>query len=68
MAIIEKLQAEFWESSTEWIAKGLDTQAGKKLFLDALGQMVRNNRQEMAWYSDIEIIRRKQVDTPVKEA
>jgi len=55
--MIGVLSQEFWSLSTEWTAKGLDTQAGRKLLLDALEQMVRNNRQQEPWYSDIGMIR-----------
>lgn len=59
--IAEKLPSEFWESTTEWTAKGLDTQAGKKIFLDALKQMVRNARQELPWYADIDMVSLKNI-------
>jgi DGQHR domain-containing protein len=55
--IVEKLNSQFWEQSTEWIVKGLDTQAGKKILLEALAQIVRNTRQESPWYADIDMIR-----------
>jgi DGQHR domain-containing protein len=55
--VVGVLSPEFWAVSTEWTAKGLDTQAGRKLLLDALEQMVRNNRQQEPWYSDIGMIR-----------
>jgi DGQHR domain-containing protein len=55
--VIAVLSQEFWSASTEWTAKGLDTQAGRKLLLDALEQMVRNSRQQEPWHSDIGMIR-----------
>lgn len=62
--IAAKLQSEFWEPSVEWVAKGLDTQAGKKMFLDALTQMVRNSREGMPWYRAIDMIRRNTMEQP----
>jgi DGQHR domain-containing protein len=51
------LSPEFWSPSTEWIAKGLDTQAGRKILLDSVEQMVRNSRQRVPWSTDIAMVR-----------
>jgi DGQHR domain-containing protein len=55
--IVAGLDQNFWNSDvTEWTAKGLDTQAGRKMLLDALDQMVRNIRRGEAWSNDIGMI------------
>jgi NADPH-dependent 7-cyano-7-deazaguanine reductase QueF len=54
--VIEVLQPDFWAVGTEWTAKGLDTQADRKILMDALEQIVRNARQKVPWYTDISMI------------
>jgi DGQHR domain-containing protein len=55
--MISVLCPDFWLPSTEWTAKGLDTQAGRKMLLEALEQMVRNARQQEPWYTEISMIK-----------
>jgi DGQHR domain-containing protein len=56
--IVSALNPLFWDAETEWTAKGLDSPAGRKILLDALEQMVRNERQKLAWDNDITMIQR----------
>jgi DGQHR domain-containing protein len=58
--IIAVLDSEFWSENTEWVSKGLDTQAGRKMFLESVEQMVRNYRQKVPWHTDISMIKYSQ--------
>jgi DGQHR domain-containing protein len=51
------LNPMFWDVTTEWVAKGLDTSAGRKLLMESLEQMVRNYRQDAEWHEDISMVR-----------
>jgi hypothetical protein len=55
--ILGALDRNFWSSETEWTAKGLDTQAGRKILLDSLEQIVRNFRQGFEWHTDVSMVR-----------
>jgi hypothetical protein len=55
--ILGSLDCHFWSNETEWTAKGLDTQAGRKILLDSLEQIVRNFRQGFEWHTDISMVR-----------
>ena len=55
--IISVLQSDFWAESTEWTSKGLDTQAGRKILMDSIEQMVRNTRHKLPWHTDISMIK-----------
>jgi len=55
--ILVVLEPAFWDQTTEWTAKGLDTPAGRKILSDALEQIVRNARQKAPWHTDIKMIR-----------
>lgn len=58
--VLQSLTPAFW--SSEWTAKSLDTSAGRKLVVDALTQVRRNNRRDSPWYADVDLI-----DTPDPE-
>jgi DGQHR domain-containing protein len=53
---VQGLEPAFWSKDTEWTAKGLDTSAGRKIFADALEQIVRNKRQGAPWHSDVSMV------------
>jgi DGQHR domain-containing protein len=55
--MVNVLSPDFWLPSTEWTAKGLDTQAGRKLLLESLEQMVRNARQQEPWHTGITMVK-----------
>ena len=52
--ILSSLSPEFWRS--EWTARSLDTSAGRQLVVDALTQIRRNNRRNLAWYADVDLV------------
>lgn len=54
--MLDALSSDFWAANTEWVAKGLDTQSGRKIFMEALEQMVRNTRQRLPWHTDIGMV------------
>jgi DGQHR domain-containing protein len=52
--ILATLSPAFWTS--EWSAKSLDTSAGRQLVVDALIQIRRNNRRDIPWYTDVQLV------------
>lgn len=54
--ILAAFSRDFWSEESEWTSKGLDTQAGRRLLLDSMEQMVRNVRQSLDWHTDISMI------------
>ena len=48
------LTEKFFEVT--WTSKGLDTQAGRALLVDALLQISRNNKASLPWYDDVQIV------------
>ncbi len=52
--ILATLTPEFWTS--EWSARSLDTSAGRQLVVDALIQIRRNNRRDIPWYTDVQLV------------
>jgi DGQHR domain-containing protein len=60
--IVSALNPLFWDAATTWTAKGLDTSTGRKVLLDSLEQMVRNERQKIPWNNDIGMIQREEIE------
>ncbi len=57
--IIQYMDPRFW--TTPWAEKaqgGFDTNQGRDRVLQAITQLFRNGKREIAWYTDIEIIDR----------
>lgn len=54
--VVQVLEPRFWSVDTEWTAKGLDTSAGRRIFSEALEQIVRNKRQGAPWYTDVSMV------------
>ena len=52
--ILNYLDPEFWER--EWVAKSLDTSAGRQLVVEALTTMRRNLRRGVNWDSNLETL------------
>lgn len=52
--ILTNLAPEFW--ATEWLAKSLDTSAGRQLVIDSLTQIRRNVRRSVSWYSEVQLV------------
>jgi DGQHR domain-containing protein len=52
--ILASLTPEFWTS--EWTSSSLDTSAGRQLVVDALTQIRRNNRRDLPWYADVDLV------------
>ncbi len=52
--ILATLTPAFWTS--EWSARSLDTSAGRQLVVDALIQIRRNNRRDIPWYTDVQLV------------
>ena len=52
--IVSRIPEEFW--TTEWRSKELDTTAGRKIVLEALGVVESNARYGRVWYENASII------------
>lgn len=52
--VVERIPEDFW--TAEWLAKGLDTGAGRQLLLDALKTIDINQRQHDPWYEGVSLV------------
>ena len=52
--ILDYLEPDFWQR--EWLAKSLDTSAGRQLVVDALTTVRRNMRRGVNWDSDVRLL------------
>lgn len=52
--IVTRIPEEFW--TTEWRSKELDTTAGRKIVLEALGVVESNARYKRVWYENVSIV------------
>lgn len=52
--IVSRIPEEFW--TTEWTLKELDTAAGRKIVLAALGTIDSNVRYGRVWYDDVAFV------------
>lgn len=58
--LLSMLEPEFWEG--EWTSSGLDTQAGRRLVVDALTQFRRNVLRKRPWSQQVGA-RGRRIDT-----
>ncbi|MGK0274743.1 MAG: hypothetical protein ACI9N0_001123 [Ilumatobacter sp.] len=48
------LEEKFW--STEWTAKGLDTQAGREILISSINQVRQNVRSGLNWADRVDLV------------
>ncbi|WP_164709805.1 DGQHR domain-containing protein [Euzebya pacifica] len=56
--VLESLTPEFW--AAEWDLKGLDTQAGRQVIVEALQKTRRNLRRDLPWETEVRLVSDRQ--------